>query len=49
MQLTVRSLTQKFGLEASHWVPMGQEPVTSDGIVAPKQNANVVREVHANT
>lgn len=47
--LTINSSTQKLGLEASQMVPLGQLPTTSEGIVAPKQNANVVREVQANT
>lgn len=46
---TVNWSTQKSLLEASHIVPKGHEPTVSDGIVAPKQKAKVVREVQANT
>ena len=46
---TINWSTQKSLLEASHIVPKGHEPTVSDGIVAPKQKAKVVREVQANT
>ena len=46
---TCTSITHIFCVDASHSRPVGQLPVTSVGRVAPKQNANVLRLVQANT